>query len=670
MDKTTAMASTTAMSVTRTTIFSTYGVVRRAVESSGSSTSSGKDAKCTGSKGSCQKPSNLNAVTIGVAVAIPVGCVLILFVVILLVVYRRNKKEAQDDHDPDFEGDTEYLPTKGNGYSLSSHSQSGDSQMHKEWTGDDESYLPRNMGHRLRANESGRASQARNVDPFLLPEGNDNSLREFARQLQNDELGPYRLASNSNSRVASQVSLPHEKYDARVSQNIGSSMTAYTSTDLNQTSSDSTPTVLSSSSDPPLDQSPVKSAVGEVTRKYAEDLSGLEAEQSRLDSTVDNQNSQSKPTEISRDTFNFEMGNVLNQLDESLNSPKVDEKHHDDDQVTPISEKEEEDIKRMKSIYKVYLDRNGTVKQQPLDDSDLRDDEDELEAVAQSSVISHTETGAHLNAPSESQRAASSIYSVAPSQQYPIQEQPPHPGQNYPEYNNPEAQYQNQPQDMAPYGYAQPYEYQNPATPQYQMQYPPQQYMQYPQQQQYAHPQTLENIDELPTPTNLPFSTSSHSLTSFKQKSKQPQIAQLQAARINGTAVNPMDHPEMFYSHGNDSYSSYQSMNSSGAGQPAAPYQLRQSVVMTNPSDLTAAPRFRPAGSIRTASAANTRNNTMTSRMNPYYQQQQAYNSRVSGLLNEEDVLQPPSVGQILPYSGSQDDLRRQIGSSHNYNVA
>ncbi|QLL30313.1 hypothetical protein HG536_0A01300 [Torulaspora globosa] len=655
------MLETKVMSATRTSLAGTYTVVKREAQSSGSSTSSGKVAKCTGSESSCQKPSNTSAVTVGVAVAIPVGCVLILFVVILWVVYRRNKKEAQEDNDPDFEGDTEYLPAaKGtNGYSLSTSSHSGDSQTPKEWAGDEESYFAGNSGRYLRGSESVRNSQARNVDPFILPEANDDSLRDFARQLQNDEFGPYRIASNSNSRATSQLSLPLEKNPMKVSSNVGSNVTRYTSADTNHTLGDATPTGDStSSSEPPLNQSPVKSVTGDVTRKYAEDHSGLEAEHSKFDSTLDNQNSHTRPTETSHDNFNFEAREVLNQLDDSASPGEA----RDDDRVISLSAKEEEDIRRMKSVYKVYLDRNGTVKQRPFDESELQDDEEEQEAMAQSSNISETNAGTQLRVASDSHRVASSIYSAPPPQSYPAQETQLNPENYYTDHSPTSQQYSNQPQNVAPYGYAQSYEQQQ--------QYPPQHYpMQFSQQHQYAHPQTLETIGELPTPTNLPFSTSSHSLTSFRQKSKQPQIAQLQTARINGTAVNPMDHPEMFYAQGNDSYTSYQTANGSVVSQPAAPYQLRQSVVMTNPSDLTAAPRFRPAGSIRTASAANTRNNTITSRMNPYYQQQQAYNLRVSGLLNEADVTQPPSVGQILPHSGSNEDLRRQIGGSHNYNV-
>lgn len=556
---------------------------------------------CSSSDKSCRKHSDSNAVTVGVAVAIPVGCVLILFCVILWIVYRRNKRESQDDNDPDFQGDTEYLPSpEQKEFPLRCVTQDND----------EESYLPPNHARFVGDRFSGK----RNTDPFVLPEANDSSLRDFARQLHDEEYGPYRLASNSNSRVASQVSLPFEKNEVRISHNVGSPLSPYTSTDFNYTQSDKTPPSDSPlSSNPPLEQSPVKSAAGEVTRQYVEDHSGYEAEHSRAETTAE------RP-------YSIDMGNVLNKLDQSIRNDL--QREPDDDHVIGISPAEEENIQRMKSIYKVYLDRDGTVKQRRIDDEEDQDQGQEIEEA------SATEPSNNLIAPSESHRVASSIYSAVP------------PLQPYPEeqYNNSRSQ--------GPHYYA--------PQQQYPMHYP-QQPAFFPQQQQYAHPQTLESIGELPSPAYLPSSSSTHSLTSFRHKNKQPQ---LQPGVINGTAVNPMDHPEMFYMGNNGSYHSFQN-----TGQPAAPHQLRQSVVMTDPSQLTAGFKYRPAGSIRSASAANTRTNTMTSRMDPVLQQQQAYNSRVSGLLNEEDVLQPPSVGQILPYSGDSDELRRQIGTSHNYNV-
>lgn len=688
---TTALPNSFSHSFSKVTSLSQiHALAKRAASSSMTSTSSGKSAKCTGSKQECQKPSNTSAVTVGVAVGIPVGCVCILLGIILWVVYRRSKKEAQEDNDPDFEGDTEYLSSDA-AYKLpfSSVSHSGNSRTPQEWKEDGDTYFPPPQGNMYYGNDSSRSSQGKNLDPFFEPANDAHSLRDFARQLHGEKFGAYRIASNPNSRNESQLSLPFEKAQARISEKNSASLNA---SDLGHVYSSNTQ--LSSSSQSPLQESPVKSTAGDVTKQYVEDNSGFDVEHSRADTTLEYDLPQLKePSEISRNTFNFEMGNV-NEYETNggessgFNDSGFNDSGNDDgeNRVIQMSTAEEEDIKRMKSIYKVYLDRNATVKQVAADQNDvvaLPDQANEPGELLPTQNHVSTENVSYMQVPTSSQRVASSIYSATHSQLYP--EQPVQGHQYQQQQQQPYTTYE--PQTYGPPSHdntihdnrmlyqQQPHqEYGDMSMQSYPTQeyhnMPPQQYMgqNYIQQQQFAHPQTLESIDELPPPIMLPNSASSHSLTSFKQKAKHPQLTQLQAARINGMAVNPISHPEMFYAQGNDSYSSYQkSINGASNVQPAAPYQLRQSVVMTNPTDLVAAPRFRPAGSIRNVSAASSRNNSMTTNMNPQYQQQQAYNSRVSGLLNESDLVHPPSVGGILPHNGSNDDLRKQIGSSHNY---
>lgn len=683
---TTALPSSFSHSFSKVTSLSQIrGFAKRAASSSATSTSSGKSAKCTAGKQLCQKPSNTSAVTVGVAVGLPVGCIFVLLGIILWVVYRRSKKEAQEDHDPDFEGDTEYLSSDA-AYKLpfSSVSHSANSRTPQEWKEDGDAYFPPPHGNMYYGNDSSRSSQAKNLDPFFLPANDAHSLRDFARQLHGDEFGAYHIASNSNSRNASQVSLPYEKTQAKISVQNSASLSA---SDLGHVYSSNTQP--SSSSQSPLHESPVKSTAGDVTKQYVEDNSGYDVEHSRADTTLEYDLPHVKePSEISRNTFNFEMGNVNEYETNAAETSGFNDSGNDDseNQVLHMSTAEEEDIKRMKSIYKVYLDRNETLKQIAADRKDVVAlPEQTHEPAEPSPTHDHvsTENVSYIQVPGSSQRVASSIYSAPHSQLYSEQ---PVQGQQYQQQQQPYTTYE--PQTYGPpsqnntfhdnrmlYQQQPLQEYGDTSMQAYPTQeyhnIPPQQYMgqNYIQQQQFAHPQTLESIDELPPPIMLPHSSSSHSLTSFKQKAKHAQLTQLQAARINGMAVNPISHPEMFYAQSNDTYSSHQnSLNGASNSQPAAPYQLRQSVVMTNPTDLVAAPRFRPAGSIRNASAVSSRNNSMTTNMNPQYQQQQAYNSRVSGLLNEGDLIHPPSVGGILPHNGSHDDLRKQIGSSHNYN--
>ncbi|QLG73041.1 hypothetical protein HG535_0E01250 [Zygotorulaspora mrakii] len=706
---------------------------------SGSSRRSSTGARCTGSRAECQRPSNVGALTVGLAIAIPVGVVILVCAVVLYKVYRRNKKEAEEDNDPDFDGDAEYMPSVDyQAYNLGSVSNSSNSRTPMDNREKYDNYFPplygnhNNPGYR----DSYRSSRQKMVDPFFVPHVSDeNSLRDFAKQIQSEDLGPYRIASNHYSRSASHSSLPSEKNLASMSRRNNSSLNTSTLNDpSNLQKSKTQETDSTSSTGSHIYESPVKSTAGEATEQYVEHNSGYDVEHSRNDTTMDDsfsnhilkpepslqRNENRTGNGISRDTFNFEMlngsdighqspfGNDANEMlprENRSRTAALNEKNSDDvreqNRILHLSAEEEENIQRMKSIYKVYLDRNGTVKQNPFE-NDAEDKEPLEDIPVRKSVERSLANDVHqesnlsevpvdqsalhdsqneLNLPEQSHRIASSIYSALPPQvpefqqyqQLPISNGRPLENDNYKEYgppyqsagNGPTQQYPTQQYPTQQYP-TQQYPTQQYPTQQYPVHqpYPMQNYSNHPYANQYAHPQTFESIDELPTPTNLPYSSSSHSLTSFKQKSKQVALTQLQAARVNGTAVNPTDHPDMFYSQ--DALHLY---SNNGYNQPRAPYQLRQSVVMTNPSDLVGAPRFKPAGSIRNMSSVNSRNNSMTTGLNQQFLQSQIPDNRVSGLLNDHDLIQPPSVTGILPHSSSQEDLRKQIGTSHNYNV-
>ena len=147
---------------------------------------------------------------------------------------------------------------------------------------------------------------------------------------------------------------------------------------------------------------------------------------------------------------------------------------------------------------------------------------------------------------------------------------------------------------------------------------------------------------------------------------------------MNGTALNIMDNPEMFYAQSDNQFmppNQFGNDNTSiatGGTQSTGlhPHQMRNSIVMTNPSELQVNTLYKPAGSFRKFNDPYSRNNSMNSQANTYQQYvQNQMHTRVSGILEEEDILQPPSVPGILPHSGSSEDLRKQLGSSHNFNV-
>ncbi|CCD23979.1 Skg6p NDAI_0C03190 [Naumovozyma dairenensis CBS 421] len=667
----------------RTTAGSFQYLYKRADSDSSSSskTSSSKSTKCTGTKAQCEKPSmnsHSTSVTVGVAVAVPVAVVIIALAAILIVVYKRSKREAQEDNDPDFDGDGEYLPNVHPYATQPQYYPTNDPQFA---TRNQNTYPPQQQQQPPIENPFSnmqRVDSSWAVEPFQLPNTDDtNSLREFAKQVQNDKLGGYHLASRNGSRVelsqqSSSVSIPTIKDtikfaatdDSRFeTNNNGYSNSQRTGTIDFESSSNGSPNTF-------LDEKLVKNS----TVSIPTDELPLNTTQNAIQNTLEPYN----------DAFEFE-NNREDDADEN----------NEDDYTIPLSSSEEEDIKRMKSIYQVYLDRNGTTYQKA---GKMNESDTPLETATKNTNLpmeqttyptevvedvsnqygnldfqsnhenKNTDTSATLAVPTSKTRAASSIYSEAPfqlsaQQHYQPQQSYQQPQQQYPQYLQPLQQ----------------------VPPQPYLQYPPQAYnpqnQYYQSQQQFNHPQTLETIGELPTPTGLMNSASSHSLTSFRNPSKQ-QI-QLQTARLNGTALNPVDHPEMFYTSTPDAYNNGQGNGYAGTdasiqtnmkketSTAPLPFQLRQSIVMTNPHDLQAVPTHKPAGSFRNINAANnSRNNSLTSQTNPYYQQQQRqFNSRVSGILEETDTVQPPRMGAILPHSGSQEDLRRQLGSSDNYNV-
>ncbi|CAI4063992.1 hypothetical protein SKDZ_08G1960 [Saccharomyces kudriavzevii ZP591] len=687
--------------------------------SSASSTGNSKSAKCTGSKQSCELPTDSNHstnVTVGVAVAVPVGVIIIVLAVILFIVYRRSKKEAEEDNDPDFEGDSEFLPAMHNYIPGMNHPYSSDSQqdlVEKALHQPPSDPFADSMDNMRSVTPPG-IGQSWYVDPFQLPQesSDSSSLRDYAMKVQSDGFGGYKVAANS--RNASQMSFHPDSFYTPVRapsrfQEDGSIQSHASPVDKNQVFSGFATGDAHKQSHVPYE---VNDTATVSKKGGGSDESEESSSNDAFEFELDNNSEMSHRKSLQVGTHDdYELQDIKGpeHTDDSSGSKDEGEECY----VSHLSPNEEEGIQRMRSIYQVYLDRSKTMKkeqdeldganamsksgagfdnvnQNPLPSIQISDN-DNIE-VPEAKYPGHevfvvkdtiSDGDGRETAPNQEQypiqdtlvvngteavasnRIASSIYSDAiPSlnhqDEYQQQEQSSvydsYPQYSASEYNGHIQQGHSIP--VAPIQQQQQW-YGAPA----------------PQQQQYNHPQTLETIGELPTPAYLAQSASSHSLTSFKGPNKQ-QLLQLQTARLNGTALNPVDHPEMFYSPTNDAYyapqQQGQSMKYNENGVVPSPYQLRQSVVMTNPSDLIAKPTYKPAGSFRSVSATNSRNNSLTAQNNTYFQQQQQqqqYNSRVSGILEETDVVQPPSVGGILPHSGSQDDLRRQLGSSHNYAV-
>ncbi|CCK67853.1 Tos2p KNAG_0A01640 [Huiozyma naganishii CBS 8797] len=199
-----------------------------------------------------------------------------------------------------------------------------------------------------------------------------------------------------------------------------------------------------------------------------------------------------------------------------------------------------------------------------------------------------------------------------------------------------------------------------------------------------AHPQTLENMQALPSASELNSSPSVMSFTAFKKdpwKYRQQQQQQQQQNRPmspgmmplynQGMFVCPINDPTMFYTNTIKDQSPTNGAFTLASNEPLLPHHLRQSVVMINPHDLTRQRTYKPAGSFRKGRKylpPTAQNLTVEHRAE----------MRVSGLLDDNDTVQPLSVGEILPmkskpkqFANNDDDLllRKQLGTSNNYQI-
>lgn len=677
-----------------------------------------RGSKCEGTKQQCELPTDHNnGERVGIAVAIPVGVILIFLAVILVVIYRRHKREEKEDVDPEFEPDNNV-------------------------------YVPARHG----ALNKQKEKMQEQTDPFeLLPDGeNGVPLREFAKRVQSDTFGGYELASssgvfqnppgstgsNKGSRIGSQVSLAQMHTKTAMMRPPMPQQFSASSLRYNATSSIEDATTATTSG-PELEEEEKLKRTGsfEFERDYSDGKSDYAAQLSpdeeenikRMRSIYKVYLDRSKTMkELDKNRFpdiDGEHG-VTSELNETYNvrTRTQGQKGHRLSNVTSSDNTRyhNNDL----SIDDPTLDTNIPQIKESIPQANGKLRQFDHSGLAQADALVQNSNTQQLQVDErKSRRVASSIYSEIPMhsskpsqstigstnnnipQLQPQQPEPTYPQEQYTPQNQyqqgqndeipfnqtryvqdqysqgqyPQGQYsQSQyPQGQYPQGQYLQSQYpqdqytqaQNPQT-QYQYNMPYQQPQYYNTSREFHHPQNLETIGELPTPAYLASSETTHSLTSFKKPTKQQ--FQIQPASLNGTALNPMDHPEMFYSPSTDAY-----LNNVQAGNGSIytnttqntgallPYQMRQSIVMTNPSDLSVNKVHKPAGSFRNIVNANSRNNSLTTQKNPYEQQ---YQTRVSGILDQSDILQPPGVGNILPHTGSSDDLRKQLGSSNNYN--
>jgi hypothetical protein len=720
---TSASFATGSLSVSSSITTSFVDLNKRADSSSSSGSGSGSASStkssstngdsCSGDKQKCQKGSYVDAKTVGISVAVPVAVFLLIIGFFMWRSYRKGKKESAEDDDPDFYGETTILPDYPNrGYDEFGNPISGAKGPgggFDKFNGDNQSYYSmdpfgNNNSARYPAQvmnppQSARLASERSLNnnspfyesiplPYQHNLGSKHSLDEFAKHSLGNEHSGYaisrpssRTTSRNDSASVYKTQSPHSSTFNMLQQQQKRAAAERALSSEEPTTTESSYSHEKKPDAEDEDQFKTRNNDGDTFKDSATgQAQHLDSQNYHHRQNSDLSYSEDEPE------FIFATDRLPEENDQSRNKdqiivPPTDNHPVDQLKVTNPDEEEEddEDIKRMKSVYKVYFDRENSVKgKKPEADEEipsLPNLEDSLpQGQSLNSTIptlnveedfsfdngapekeSHeqdeendplpTSFGLKVNETAQSRRAASSIYSSIPL-----------PYENaYPSVPEQQQQQQQQQQQYQPSRLPQQYPRQVPYQQQQQQQQgtrppPPLSRIQIPQYNDPAAPEVPSasrmNYDSIVTNTEY---APTKSLTGGSRPgnfgTKKP--------------FNPIHYSDQIFrptSPSTPSSPGFDQLNSDGYDfndvTPPLPHHIRQSIVMVNPVEIGKQKIYRPAGSFsqyQQQSANSSRNGSMTSASVAYSQQEQQEGN------------------DYLPKSGSQADLRKHLGSSNNY---
>lgn len=623
---------------------------------SGTKTTPGKDtvvdlirrADCTGTRQQCELPagnSDSNTTTIVVAVVIPVAVCLLIISFFVFKSYRKGKEEALEDDDPDFNGDNTVLPDIDMDY-YQNHGQSKFPRQQEEanpfeygelkypnnvYSNQPRYGSPYNHSTFFNHENGSRTTSGRHIDSFVLPFGEQTeskkSLDDFARGLPTEYSAYAQAISPDQSRSSSMTRSVHP---------FSRSTDLLSKTNLSQMiSSDDYDTKNSSSF------AETKELVNEkIDSKSSHDMSHSSQEifkdsrssnNSFKDTSSEIALSRSRP--VSGQSINTE--HLMQNLDSNLNldDGSVKNAHIADTSMQTLDEDEDlndpsltteerEKLRRMKSIYNVYFDREKSIKHKRKENNeevvlpplpslptietpdmetieDFKADESPVEAEENQNLTINTNFDRNY---------ASSVYPENPLDNYePYQQhiQQQQYNQQYYQQQYPQGQYlQQYSQGQYPQG-------QYPQT-------------QYPQQQRRMQqpPAKLKTLAKLPTPSELnqrPYS-SANFYTEYQPKmsfkaSSSPKLSTVPQG------FNPMDQ-----------------WDPNNQQRNVTPTLIsRNSVAIIDPTIITKTKLYKPAGSVAKAANEYVRNSPQMSQapsfgpQSPIYDTQQFSPTEVSG---------------------------------------
>ncbi|KAL6946873.1 hypothetical protein ACO0QE_001725 [Hanseniaspora vineae] len=374
-----------------------------------------KREKCVGSKEKCQKPTAAHFNTqVVCATVIPVVVVILILAAITTVLWRKHKREKLDDNDPDFNGETEFLPEIqenpfNTNYNDKTEYTHGSSPEYKDENSDNENdELDLNDKHDNAFYNSLKPPQSRNAtrdftngssgsvnqhdlssthsagtkhtsatnmshlnvsgisgDPFQLPvlssDNNHRSVEDLRSYVKSFDLGAYTYktpGSNGPLNSARAGATNHNSFitqkslvDTTNAPNPMAPMFQKNPYDHSKDSLHSSINLLknrASNTRSPLNPSFAASTSSELNTQ--------ENETEAIQNVNENVKEQTKDkTRGSKEDLREEM--TSGKPTDADNNAENDE--NDDDDYVSVNGAEEENIRRLKSIYKVYLDRRS-----------------------------------------------------------------------------------------------------------------------------------------------------------------------------------------------------------------------------------------------------------------------------------------------------------------------
>ncbi|CAI6531781.1 AIS_HP2_G0020890.mRNA.1.CDS.1 [Saccharomyces cerevisiae] len=606
-----------------------------------SPTSLQRKTDCTGSNCKVTKSSSSN-VTVAVAVAVPIGAILTILSIVLIVVYIRSRKHSlMKNLDPNSEGDLYYLPKM-------------DSSMNS-------------------AKSETSATEKRFIygsyEDFLKPSAdNSQSFKDYVRKIHERAPATYNiasLASQNNSKISffSKRANPSNRVFAKSIENSETLPTVSlicldTEDDCDQRRSSfdtkRKPRINCNNSQLQLHQTKSDELEPQLSKEEEESMERIrsiyniyfEKSNSTIQSSASSLQRDSKPIVVSEiNSMKMNCQDNLNDttLAEQTQFEGVDAKESDSSSTPSDRYEDATEYLQLSTPQNAKQIASSGYSEIPFKDKNLSKPTLSLTMPLFNATSTRVASSIYSDVVAKGQLDSSKVPIRVPPLEIPVRPIPKH-AQQYPVYHpNGKTQSNN---NCYYYNYS-------PSL--------------------LEHPQTFESMRDLPTPTQLAYSTSSRSLTSFKGRPKPSNaVKYIPTVSLNGTALNPMDHPEMFYGTCTEIPSA--AYLTKQACMPL-PHQLRQSIVMTNPADLSVRAHYKPAGSLShlmraqhlPGSSPATTTSSFLSQPSPMIPK--VINVRVSGLLDDSDILQPRSMGEILPFNASADDLRKQLGSSHNYEI-